>query len=96
MNWKPCTARPETGDLLRWTEPVLAPPTKKRGKREEIGAQLVTAKVLVMADVLELQVEALKIIEAPEGFTPGIKPGDTIRRRETSLVAGDCYIGIAD
>ena len=49
-----------------------------------------------MADVLELQVEALKIIEAPEGFTPGIKPGDTIRRRETSLVAGDCYIGIAD
>lgn len=92
MKWTPCTKRPKAGDVLRWVEPVLAPPTKKRGKREEIGTQLVTAKVLAMAEVLELQVEALEIIEAPEGFTPGIKPGDTIRRRETSLVAGDCCI----
>jgi len=92
MNWKPCTEAPKTGDMLRWTEPVLAAPTKKRGKREEIGAQLVTAKVLVMADVMELQVEALDILSAPDGFTPSIKPGDTIRRRETSLVVGDCFV----
>lgn len=96
MKWTPCTKRPKARDVLRWVEPVLAPPTKKRGKREEIGTQQVTAKVLLMADVLELQVEALEIIEAPADFTPTIKSGDTIRRREASLVAGDCHIRSAD
>jgi hypothetical protein len=44
------------GDILRWTEPVLAPPTQRRGKREQIGQQQVTAKVLAIADVLDLKV----------------------------------------
>lgn len=92
MEWIPCTKRPKVGDLLRWVEPVLAPPTKKRGKREEIGFQQMTAKVVTMDDVVELQVDALEIIEAPADFVPTIKAGDTIRRRETSLVAGDCFV----
>ena len=96
MEWTPCTTRPEIGDRLRWTEPVLAPPSKKRGKREEIGAQQVTAKVVTMGEVVELQVEILEIIEAPADFIPTIKTGDTLRRRETSLVAGDCYIASED
>lgn len=96
MEWIPCTKRPKAGDMLRWVEPVLAPPSKKRGKREEIGFQRLTAKVMTMDDVVELQVEALEIIEAPADFIPTIKTGDTIRRRETSLVAGDCYTASAD
>mgnify|MGYP000892551011 FL=1 len=96
MKWIPCTKRPKAGDTLRWTEPVLAPPVKKRGRREAIGTQQVTAKVLSMDDVVELQVEALEILDAPEGFSPTIHAGETIRRRETSLVAGDCYIGTPD
>ncbi|MFN7114456.1 MAG: hypothetical protein ACK4PK_08890 [Alphaproteobacteria bacterium] len=82
----------DVGDVLRWTEPVLAPPTQKRGKREQIGAQIVTAKVLVMAEVLELQVISINILAAPEGFETNIKPADTIRRRQASLVAGDCSV----
>lgn len=80
------------GDVLRWTEPVLALPTQRRGKREQIGQQLVTAKVLAMADVLELKVIKIEILSAPAGFETNIKPADTIRRREASLVAGDCSI----
>jgi len=76
------------GDILRWTEPVLAPPTQKRGKRAQIGEQAITARVLVMGEVLELQVIKIEILSAPEGFETNIKPADTIRRRETSLVAG--------
>jgi len=95
MQWIPCTKRPKAGDMLRWTEPVLAPPGKKRGKRETIGTQRVTATVLTMDAVVELRVETLEIIDAPADFTPSIHAGDTIRRRETSLVAGDCHIGTA-
>ncbi|MDP2205019.1 MAG: hypothetical protein Q8K65_01800 [Alphaproteobacteria bacterium] len=83
------------GDVLRWTEPVLAPPTQKRGKREQIGAQIVTAKVLTRAEVLELQVINIEILSAPEGFETNIKPADTIRRREASLIAGECSVQAA-
>lgn len=95
MAFIPCTKQPKAGDVIRWTEPVLAPPTQKRGKREQIGEQMVTAKVLQMAEVAELEVIEVEILSAPEGFEGKMKPADTIRRRETSLVAGDCYIRTA-
>lgn len=78
------------GDILCWTEPVLAPPTQKRGKREQIGQQKLTARLRAIAEVCDLEVMGIDILSAPVGFQPSIKPGDMIRRREASLQAGAC------
>jgi hypothetical protein len=92
MNWIPCPS-PRLADVIRWTEPVWAPPTKKRGKPDAIGEQAVTAEVKAVGEVyelavLEVEVLALDVEAAPEG---GVKPGDTIRRKKSTLERGECH-----
>lgn len=94
MNWTPCTKPPEAGNIIRWIEPVWAAPTQKRGKRDLIGEQTVTARVRVMSAVAELEVIAVDIITAPDDFVSTLKAGDTIKRKETSLVQGDCHLQV--
>lgn len=91
MTWTPCPA-PQTGDTIRWTEPLWAEPTQARGRRDEIGEQQITAKVLARDDVMQLQVEGIEILscDLPEPPASKIKPGDTIQRKRASIERGAC------
>jgi hypothetical protein len=89
MNWTPCP-KPKAGDVIRWKEPLWAAPTKKRGKRDRIGEQLLTAEVKTTGDSLELQVQAVEILSLDNGAAapPGVKPGDSIRRKKSTIEMG--------
>ena len=39
MSWTPCS-QPIVADVIRWKEPIWAPPSRKRGKPDRIGEQL--------------------------------------------------------
>lgn len=91
MTWKKCPS-PGIGDILRWTEPLWAAPTKKRGRPDQIGTQQVIAEVTAIDDVVTLTVHEVEILSADaEGATTKIKPGDSIRRKKDSLQRGDCH-----
>jgi len=92
MTWKPC-AEPHVGDVIRWKEPIWAPPNKKRGKPDNIGEQLVTAAVVVISEFVELKVQDVEILTLDEGgvFDPlNIKKDDTIRRKPSTIKRGEC------
>jgi len=81
-------------DVIRWDEPIWAAPTKKRGKPDAIGQQRVTAKIMAVGDVIELQVTAAEQMSLADGITEApmkVKAGDRIRRKLSSLAAGDCH-----
>ncbi len=87
-NWIKCPA-PAVGDILRWVEPLFAPPTKKRGKPNKMGDQKVTAELLSIGEFYELHV--LDVIKIAGGGTVKVKPDEQIRRKATSIAMGDCY-----
>lgn len=87
-NWIKCPA-PAVGDLLRWTEPLFAPPTKKRGKPNKMGDQQVTAEVLSVGDFYEFLV--MDVFKVAGGGTVKVKIGEQIRRKATSIAMGDPY-----
>lgn len=95
MAWKPCT-HPKVGDTLMWNEPLWAAPNKKRGKPDQIGQQMLIAEVVEAADPVVLRVVEIEILnidegaEAPKDGEGGVKAGDTIRRKLSSLERGDC------
>jgi hypothetical protein len=93
MTWTKCPS-PKPKDLIRWTEPLWAAPTKKRGKPDQIGTQQITAEVLSTNDGATLsvhEVEVLSIDEGAEGSGSSVTRGDTIRRKLESLQRGDCH-----
>ena len=91
MNWIPCPT-PAVGDLIRWKEPVWAAPTQKRGKRDQIGKQLMTAEVRSVGETLGLQVKSVEVLSLQPGADapPGVKPGDHVKRKPSTIALGNC------
>ena len=91
MTWIPCPA-PKVADVIRWKEPVWAAPTKKRGRPDAVGEQIVTAEVTALGDILQLNVRAVEVLSLDDGAAsaPGVKPGDSIRRKKSTLERGEC------
>lgn len=87
-NWIKC-ATPAEGDLLRWDEPLFAPPDKKRGKPNKMGDQRVTAEVLSVGEFYELYV--IEAIKTGGSGTVKVKAGDQIRRKSSSIAMGNPY-----
>jgi hypothetical protein len=91
MKWLSCTA-PVVADVIRWKEPIWAPPHKKRGKPDKIGEQLLTAEVLAIGEFIELQVRTAEKISLDKGAEKGaltVKEGDKIRRKQSTIDRGD-------
>ena len=91
MSWTPCDT-PTTGDIIRWTEPLWAPPVKKRGKPDKIGEQLLTAEVLAVEECFELQVRAVQTLSLDAGAQTRdakVKSGDRIKRKKTTIALGN-------
>lgn len=86
--WVPCKT-PEKGDILRWDEPLFAPPTKKRGKPNKMGDQRVTAELLSTGEFYVLDV--IEITKTGGNGTLRVKAGDQIRRKPSSIAQGNCY-----
>jgi hypothetical protein len=87
--WVPCP-RPQAGNTLRWDEPLWAPPTKPRGKRDKIGEQQITAELISLGELLELKVISVKKLSS--GDAPiTVKEGDEIKRRQSSIAKGSCH-----
>ena len=91
MNWKPCPA-PAVGDVIRWKEPLWAAPTQRRGKPDQIGEQLLTAEVKALGEVVQLEVREVEVLAVDDGAQApqGVKPGDSIKRKTSTLERGDC------
>lgn len=91
MSWSPCPS-PAIADVIRWKEPIWAAPTKKRGKPDSIGEQLVTAEVTAKSEFLELHVLQVEAVSFNDNTTGQLrlKAGDMIRRKKTTLESGDC------
>jgi hypothetical protein len=89
--WTPCTS-PAIADVIRWKEPIWAAPNKKRGKPDKIGEQLLTAEVKALGDVLELHIRAVEVLSLDAGAQapPGVKAGDNVRRKISTIERGEC------
>jgi hypothetical protein len=90
--WVSCSA-PAVSDTIRWREPLWARPNKPRGKPDKIGEQMVTATLITMNELAELQVISVKrlsLIEGAEDEPPRIKENDMIRRKISSIKSGEC------
>lgn len=86
--WEFC-ANPNKSDTIKWEEPLWAKPNKPRGKRDKIGMQEITAKVLVTADTMELEV--IEVEKLSGDAEVSVKAGDKIKRKKSSLEKGDCH-----
>ena len=90
--WLPCL-KPAVADTLRWREPLWAKPSKPRGKLDKIGEQMITAKLISLDEVAELQVievTRLSLIEGAQDEPSKINSGDMIRRKLSSIKMGEC------
>ena len=88
QTWEFC-ANPKKNDTIKWDEPIWAKPNKPRGKRDKIGEQTVTAKVLENGETMDLEVMAVEKSHEVEELT--VKTGDKIKRKKSSLEKGDCH-----
>lgn len=89
QEWALCQ-KPETGDIIRWNEPLWAAPNKPRGKPDKIGEQQITAQLMVTGGLLELKV--LSVEKLSTGEAPlKVKEGDDIRRKKTTIEQGLCH-----
>jgi hypothetical protein len=91
-SWVSCPV-PAVSDTIRWREPLWDKPSKPRGKPDKIGEQLVTAKVVIVGDLMELEVIEAKHRGASEDIKDipaKLKKGDMIRRKATSIKSGEC------
>jgi hypothetical protein len=90
--WLPCSD-PNVSDTIRWREPLWDVPSKPRGKRDKIGEQMVTAKLITIDDPAELQVidvQQLSLISGATDAPSKIKKNDMIRRKASSILSGGC------
>lgn len=94
--WIPCTSRPRAGNVIRWTEPLWAPPTQKRGLRDKLGEQRLVARVVAFQDYADLEVITVEKMAGPEEVPLSVKAGDRIKRKESSLAQGDCHYRAED
>lgn len=93
QKWEPCP-HPKIGDTLQWQEPLWAAPNKPRGKRDIIGEQQITAKLIQMTDILEFEV--ISATKLSSGDAPlSVKIGDIIKRKQSSIEKGACHKRIA-
>lgn len=87
-HWTSCT-KPETGDLVRWCEPVWAAPSKPRGKPDQIGEQIIQAVVRNAGEFYQMEVISV------EAVTPGlplkVKEGEVIKRKASSIAKSACH-----
>lgn len=88
QKWTLCQ-NPDIGDTLKWNEPLWAAPNKPRGKRDKIGEQEITAKLITINDVLEFEVISVKKI-SPDDSPLSVQTNDTIKRKKSSIEKGDC------
>lgn len=91
-NWIPCP-KPVAADTIRWREPIWDAPNKPRGKPDKIGEQMITARVVTKGDPMELQVidiKRLSLIEGAKDTPSKIQKSDLIRRKASSIQAGEC------
>lgn len=84
--WTPC-AHPQKGDIIKWREPIWAPPNKPRGKRDKIGEQQITATVMDTDEVISLTVLAVTKLSSGDAAVQ-VQKGDTIRRKQKSIALG--------
>ena len=91
MSWTPCPS-PIVADVIRWKEPIWAAPTKKRGKPDKIGEQILTAEVKGLGDFLQLHVRAVEVLSLDAGAKapPGVNVGDNVRRKKSTIERGEC------
>jgi hypothetical protein len=92
-NWVDCTTAPDVGSTIRWREPIWDVPTKARGKRDQIGEQMVTATLLALDEPAELKVitvETLSRIDGARDMPSKMKKDDIIRRKISSIKSGAC------
>ncbi len=90
QNWKPCTA-PKAGDTLRWNEPIWARPNKPRGKRDAIGEQEITAKLITCSETMEFQVISVQKISLNDAPI-SVQENDIIKRKASSIEKGNCLV----
>lgn len=89
QEWILCP-KPVVGDILRWNEPLWAPPNKPRGKPDKIGEQQISAQLMNMGEFLEFRVLSVKKL-SPAAALLKVKEGDDIRRKKTTLEQGSCH-----
>lgn len=86
--------KPAKGDRIRLCEPIWAAPNKPRGKRDQIGEQIIEATVLEAGEFY-----VLEVINA-EAATPdlpiNVKSGDIIRRKSSSIAKSGCHKKLGD
>jgi hypothetical protein len=90
--WVSCSA-PAVLDTIRWREPLWDKPNKPRGKPDKIGEQMVTAKLMTMGELVELQVidvKRLSLMKGAQDEPSKIKKDDMIRRKAASIKSGGC------
>jgi hypothetical protein len=79
-------------DVIRWVEPIWAPPRKKKDKPTKIGEQRISAEVLVLGSYMGLLVRAVErlslIGQGADKNIPVIKIGETIRRKKSTIDRG--------
>ena len=89
QEWVLCQ-EPTTGDILRWNEPLWAPPNKPRGKPDKIGEQQITAALVDIGKLLEFKV--LRVTKLSHGEAQlKVKEGDSIQRKKTTIEQGACH-----
>lgn len=88
-DWIPCTT-PRKGDMVKWVEPIFAPPNKAktRGKPKKIGDQQVTALILSEGEFFECEV--IEVIKVGGNGNTRVAEGDVIRRRPDTFKLGNC------
>lgn len=86
--WIPCKT-PEVGDMLRWDEPLFAPPSKARGKPNKVGDQRVTAELLAVGEVYVLDVH--EVTKTGGSGLVRMRTGEQIRRKASSIAIGNCF-----
>jgi hypothetical protein len=89
QEWVPCE-KPAISDILKWTEPLWAAPSKPRGKPDKIGEQEITAELVAVAETLELRVLDVRKLSV-EDVPLKVKAGDDIRRKRATLAQGECH-----
>ena len=89
-NWIPC-AEPTVGDIIRWKEPLWAAPNKPRGKRDQIGEQILSGTITAEGEFIELVVRSAEKISSSNDEPLQVKTGDSIRRKPSSIAKGDCH-----
>lgn len=90
MTWSPCT-EPAVGDIIKWIEPIFAPLGRnKKAKPQKIGEQRLIGEVTYVKGFIEISIAKTEKIRSKNSNPLTVKPGDNIRRKITTMEAGQC------